>query len=42
MPVPKHGHGSVGFDGRIYVLGGSTCVGFKPRLTAESLPVPPN
>lgn len=41
LPIPKHGHASVTSGRRLLVLGGSTCVGFKPTRSSESLRIPP-
>jgi N-acetylneuraminic acid mutarotase len=38
LGVPRHGHAAASFDGRIFVFGGSPCLGFGRSDSVESLP----
>lgn len=40
MSPPKHGQGSAYVQGRLWVFGGSTCSGFAPVRSVESLRLP--
>lgn len=40
MAPPKHGQGGAYANGRLWIVGGSTCSGFNPSRTVESIALP--